>query len=160
MMNGFRERIRELKAEFPMGDSALIPSIHEAVSRFGALSRDVAVVIADELGTKPEHVEAVASFYHLIKRESVGRFHFLVCTNLSCMICGAYDLFGWMKELLGVEPGQTTPDGLFSYEEAECIGSCDLAPAVLLNGERIGPLDTRDKLKNLLDGLRREVGNA
>ena len=159
-MNDFREKIRNLKAEFPKGASALIPAIHEAEARFGALTREAAVAIADEMGTMPEHVEAVASFYHLIKRESVGRFHFLVCTNLSCMICGAYDLFGWMKELIGTEPGKPTADGLFSYEEAECIGACDLAPAVLLNGERMGPLNTKEKLSQLLEKLRKEAGNA
>jgi NADH:ubiquinone oxidoreductase subunit E len=159
-MNEFKERIRALKAEFPLGASALIPAIHEAQARFGALTPDAARAIAEELGTKPEHVEAVASFYHLIKREGVGRFHFLVCTNLSCMICGAYNLFGWMRELLGTEPGEVTDDGLFSYEEAECIGACDLAPAVLLNGERVGPLNSKEQLAHILEKLRKEAGNA
>jgi len=159
-MNEFREKIRALKAEFPVAASALIPAIHEAEARFGALTPEASAAIAEELGTKPEHVEAVASFYHLIKREGVGRFHFLVCTNLSCMICGAYDLFGWMRELLGKEPGAVTDDGLFSYEEAECIGACDMAPAVLLNGERVGPINTREKLSQLLEKLRKEAGNA
>lgn len=159
-MNEFRQKIRALKSEFPVGASALIPAIHEAEAVFGALTREAAVAIADEMGTRPEHVEAVASFYHLIKRERVGKFHFLVCTNLSCMICGAYDLFGWMKELLGTEPGEVTEDGLFSYEETECIGACDMAPAVLLNGERTGPMNTREKLGQLLERLRKEAGNA
>ncbi len=159
-MNEFKEKIRALKNEFPLGNSVLIPAIHEAEARFGALTHDAAVAIAEETGTRPEHVEAVASFYHLIKRESVGKFHFLVCTNLSCMICGAYDLFGWMRELLSTEPGKPTPDGLFSYEEAECIGACDMAPAVLLNGERMGPINTKEKLGQLLEKLRKEAGNA
>ncbi|MGC8894009.1 MAG: NAD(P)H-dependent oxidoreductase subunit E [candidate division WOR-3 bacterium] len=159
-MNEFKEKIRSFKAEFPAVGSALIPAIHEAEARFGALTPEAAVAIAEEMGTAPEHVEAVASFYHLIKRETVGKFHFLVCTNLSCMLCGAYDLFGWMKELLGTEPGRVTEDGLFSYEEAECIGACDMAPAVLLNGERVGPLNTREKLSQLLEKLRKEAGNA
>ena len=159
-MSDFKEKLKDLKAEFPEGDTALIPAIHKAEEEFGALTEDAAKVIAQELGTSPEHVQAVASFYHLIKREETGKFHFLVCTNLSCMICGAYDLFGWLKEELKVEPGQVTEDGLFSFEETECIGACDMAPAVLVNGERFGPIDTKDKLRQLLDNLAKEAKNG
>jgi len=159
-MNEFRNKIRALKGEFPLGDSALIPAIHRAEADFGALTQEAAVAIAEELGTAPEHVTAVASFYHLIKREQTGKFHFLVCSNLSCMICGAYDLLAWLEKELGVPQQMITPDGLFSYEETECIGACDMAPAVLVNGQRMGPLNSQGTLSRLLDSLRKEAGNA
>ena len=151
-----REEVKRLKERFPEGMTALIPALHLAQERYGQITEEAAREIAEALGTTPEHVLSVASFYHLFHRKPVGKFHFLVCTNLSCMINGAYNVVGWLRELLGVGPGEITPDGLFSYEETECIGACDIAPAALVNGVRVGPL-TRDKLRELLEKFKEEA---
>ena len=148
---------RELLQKF--GKGAILQELVEMAQEGKHLTWEEAQAIAGHVGTSPEEVVSVASFYHLIPKEPRGKYHFLVCTNVSCMLNGAYDVLGWLRELLGVEPGQVTGDGLFSYEETECIGACDIAPAALLNGERVGPL-SRESLAQLIEKLRKEAGDA
>jgi NADH:ubiquinone oxidoreductase subunit E len=82
----------------------------------------------------PGYVEGVATFYSLFHLEPVGKHHFYVCTNLSCMLRGAEDMVDHLKKATGVkEAGQVSPDGLFSYEEVECMGACEYAPMLRLD---------------------------
>ena len=135
------------------GKGAILQELVKMAEGGGHLTWEEAQRIAGEVGTSLEEVLSVGSFYHLIPKRPRGKYHFLVCTNVSCMLNGAYDVLEWLRELLGVEPGEVTPDGLFSYEETECIGACDIAPAALLNGERVSPL-TKESLAKMIEELR------
>ena len=84
--------------------------------------------LADRLGVRITDIWEVATFYSMINTEPVGRFHFQVCKTLSCKILGANKITSRCTEKLGIKPGETTEDRLFSLSEVECLGSCGTAP--------------------------------
>ena len=96
------------------------------------------------------------SFYTLLHRNPVGRYHIMICTNLSCMLRGSDDIESCVKRKLGVELGQITPDGFFSAIEFECLGSCTTAPVMQINGEFYENLDV-SKTEAILDDLRKRT---
>jgi NADH-quinone oxidoreductase subunit E len=110
--------------------------------------------IAGYLGLSPSDVESTLTFYTLLRRKPAGKYHILICTNLSCMLQGSDDIEACIKRKLGVDLGHVTPDGLFSAIEFECLGSCTTAPVVQVNGEFHENLDV-PKTEALLDDLRK-----
>lgn len=110
--------------------------------------------IAAYLGLSASDVESTLTFYTLLRRKPAGKYHILICTNLSCMLQGSDDIEACIKRKLGVELGQITSDGLFSAIEFECLGSCTTAPVVQVNGEFHESLDV-PKVEALLDELRK-----
>ena len=106
------------------------------------------------LGLSASDVESTLTFYTLLRRKPAGKYHILICTNLSCMLQGSDDIEACIKRKLGVDLGQITPDGLFSAIEFECLGSCTTAPVVQVNGEFHENLDV-PKVEALLDDLRK-----
>jgi NADH-quinone oxidoreductase subunit E len=100
-------------------------------------------------------VRGTASFYDMLKLEPVGRYVVAVCTNIACMLSGAYELLEHAQSRLGITVGQTTPDGLFTIEEAECLAGCDIAPCVQVNHRFFGPMDNEG-----FDTLVGELGSG
>ena len=105
------------------------------------------------LDLSASEIESILSFYTLLRRRPVGRYHILICTNLACLLCGSDDIEAAVKRKLGVELGQVTHDGLFSAIEFECLGSCTTAPAIQVNGEFHENLNVK-KVDALIDELR------
>ena len=97
--------------------------------------------IADLLGCTPAEVRGTASFYDMLHTEPVGRHVVTVCTNIACMLAGAYEVLDHAEASLGVSVGQTSADGEFTLEEAECLAGCDRAPCVQVNSRFFGPVD-------------------
>ena len=126
-------RFDKLVTLYPVRRSALVPMLLYAQDEVGAVNDPVIAEIARRIGITELDVRNVISYYSLLHTKPHGKYHVQVCTNISCMLRGAYDLFEHCKERLGVENKQTTPDGLFSLEEVECIGACCWAPAVQVN---------------------------
>ena len=110
--------------------------------------------IAAYLDLTASDVESTLTFYTLLRRKPAGKYHILICTNLSCMLQGSDDIEACIKRKLGVDLGHVTPDGLFSAIEFECLGSCTTAPVVQVNGEFHENLDV-PKIEALLDDLRK-----
>ncbi len=135
------ERARAIVALYPKARSALIPLCHLAQSQDGWLTPEAMEDIAALVGVTPAEVRGTASFYDMLLTEPVGRHVIAVCTNIACMLGGAYELLEHAEEHLGVAVGQTTPDGEFTIEEAECLAGCDTAPCVQVNHRFFGPLD-------------------
>ncbi|MDA8291918.1 MAG: NADH-quinone oxidoreductase subunit NuoE [Actinomycetota bacterium] len=146
------ERARRVVAVYPHRRSALIPLCHLAQSQDGWLTEEAMEDIAHLTGVTPAEVRGTASFYDMLHTEPVGRHVVAVCTNVACMLAGAYELLEHAERRLGVHPGQTTEDGEFTLEEAECLAGCDTAPCVQVNHRFFGPLDA-DGFDRLVEDL-------
>jgi NADH-quinone oxidoreductase subunit E len=136
------QRARDLIALYPHARSALIPILHVLQEQDGYLTDDGMVHVGELVGLQPAEVRGTASFYDMFHTEPVGRYLIAVCTNIACMLQGAYELVAHAEERLGVAPGETTPDGLFTLEDAECLALCGNAPCVTVNWRFFGDVDT------------------
>jgi NADH-quinone oxidoreductase subunit E len=139
-----RAKAEAIVACYPRARSALIPLCHLAQSQDGWLRPEAIEEIAELVGCSPAEVRGTASFYDMFHTEPVGRYLISICTNVSCMLQGAYELLDHAKSSLGISPGQTTADGQFTLEEAECLAGCDHAPCVQVNYRFFGPLGTSE----------------
>lgn len=126
-------RFEKLVTLYPVKRSALVPMLLYAQDEVGYLSDPVIAEIAARIGITELEVRNVISYYSLLRTKPVGKYHVQVCTNISCMLRGANQVFDHCKRSLGVENKGVTPDGLFSLEEVECIGACSWAPAAQVN---------------------------
>ncbi len=126
---------------YPEARSALIPLCHLAQAEEGYLSEEAMEEIARLCGVTPAEVRGTASFYDMLHTEPVGRHVIAVCTNIACLLAGAYTLLSHAEERLGVRVGQTTGDGELTLEEAECLAGCDEAVCVQVNHRFFGPVD-------------------
>ena len=147
-------RFQHLVSIYPQKRSALIPMLLLAQKEQGYVSGQAMEYIAAYLGLSASDVESTLTFYTLLRRKPAGKYHILICTNLSCMLQGSDDIEACIKRKLGVGLGQITPDGLFSAIEFECLGSCTTAPVMQVNGEFHENL-TVPKVEALLDDLRK-----
>jgi NADH-quinone oxidoreductase subunit E len=154
---------RELEAKFeklitryPPGRqrAALIPMLLYAQDEVGAITPELVEEISRRLRVTPLEIEEVVSYYSMLHKEPRGKYHFQVCTNISCMLLGGEDLLEYLKSKLGIDKGGVTPDGLFSLEEVECIGACSWAPALQVNYD-YHHFATRDKLDRLIEDLKK-----
>jgi len=124
---------KEMIARVPRARSALIPLVHLAQEQDGYVAEDAMEHIAELLHISPAEVYGTASFYEMFKFEPIGRYCVNICTNISCQLLGAYELLEHAEQELGVKAGGTTPDGMFTLEDVECIAACTEAPALQVN---------------------------
>jgi NADH-quinone oxidoreductase subunit E len=123
------EEIRELPAKYPQPRSAVMPALDIAQEELGYLTPEAMTEVAEALQLDPGYVEGVATFYTLFHLQPIGKHHFYVCTNLSCSLRGSSEIVEHLKKTIGVtEPDEVSKDGMFSFEEVECLGACELAP--------------------------------
>lgn len=129
-----KTRITQLKGRYPQPRSALLPALHLAQREHdGWLSDELMAEVAEVMDLPPTEVRSVASFYTMFNRRPVGEYLVQVCTNLSCSLLGAEHIAEHLKRRLGIKVGETTPDGLFTLLEVECLGSCGTAPMMQIN---------------------------
>jgi bidirectional [NiFe] hydrogenase diaphorase subunit len=119
---------------------ALIEVLHSAQEAFGYLDTDTLAYVGASLGVPLSRVYGVATFYSFFTLEPQGEHACVVCTGTACYINGAGGIVAAIRRGLGVRPGETTPDGKLSVLTARCLGSCSLAPAMILDGEVQGKL--------------------
>lgn len=135
--------------------SAILPMMFIVQrERGGYLDPPGVAYLADRLGVRITDIWEVATFYSMINTEPVGRYHIQVCKTLSCKIMGADRITEQCSRRLGIKPGETTPDGLFSLSVVECLGSCGTAPMLQLGFDYHENL-TEAKVDELLDRCRR-----
>ena len=148
------DKFKHLVSIYPRKRSALIPMLLLAQKEQGYVTNAAIDYIANYLELNPSEVDSILSFYTLLRRKPVGKYHIMICTNLSCLLSGSDEIEACVKRKLGVNLGEITPDGLFSAIEFECLASCTTAPVIQVNGEFYENLDVK-KTEEILDELLR-----
>jgi NADH-quinone oxidoreductase E subunit len=149
------DKFKHLASIYPHKRSALIPMLLLAQKEHGYVKAETIHYVARYLELNPSEVDSIMSFYTLLHRRPLGKYHILICTNLACLLRGSDDIEACIKRKLGVALGELTPDGLFSAIEFECLGSCTTAPCIQVNGEFYENLDV-PKTERILDELRKQ----
>jgi NADH-quinone oxidoreductase subunit E len=149
-------RFDALVEKYPVRRSALVPMLLYAQDEIGYLSDAVIAEVAHRIGITQLDVRNVATYYSMLRFKPAGKFNVQVCTNISCMLRGAYDVYEKFQEELAIGHKGITPDGVFSLEEVECIGACCWAPAIQVNYDFHDEL-TPDSVRAILDRYRNQV---
>ena len=143
-------------AKYPSNQrqSAVMSALRIAQVEKGWLAVETMDYIADYLGMPAISVYEVATFYNMYNTVPVGKYKLTLCTNISCMLMGAPEMAEHLKERLGCEFGETTPDGKFTLKEGECMGACGDAPLCLINNHRMESFLTAEKIDTILEELK------
>jgi len=144
-------RFDALVEKYPLRRSALVPMLLYAQDEIGYLSDAVIAEVAQRIGITELEVRNVATYYSMLRFKPAGKFNVQVCTNISCMLRGAYGVYEKFQEELGIGHKGVTADGLFSLEEVECIGACCWAPAIQVNYDFHDELSTESVAGILAD---------
>jgi NADH:ubiquinone oxidoreductase subunit E len=156
------EKIQELKDFIartqvqPHPDSHLIAVLHKAQGLFGYLSKETLDLVAQQMQIPTAHIWGVATFYHYFKLTAPGKHQISLCLGTACYVKGASEVLETLKKELGVEVGQTTADGLFTLQEARCLGACGLAPVCMIDDKIYGEL-TPKKVTDIIAKYRKEA---
>jgi NADH-quinone oxidoreductase subunit E len=150
------QRLAKLMVSYPQGRirSALIPMLLFCQDEVGHLSEEVMLECAKRLGISRLQVDEVIGYYSMLHKKPLGKYHVQVCTNVSCQLRGAEELYHHAEKTLGIGHKQVTEDGLFSLEEVECMGACSWAPAIQVNYDFHHNV-TNESLTALLDEIRK-----
>jgi NADH-quinone oxidoreductase subunit E len=151
-----REQAERIKARYPAGRerSAVMPLLYLAQSTEGYVTRDALQEVADLLGVRTAEVEAVASFYTMLRLRPTGEHVVSVCTNLPCALRGAGDVYEAACRAAGIpDGGELSEDGRITLHEEECLGACEFAPAVQVNSVNHDAV-TPERVEELIAALR------
>jgi len=153
--------LEALKTHYPDLKSCILPTLWIAQREYdGYLSGEAIAEVAFRLNRSYAEVEGVATFYSMYNvAHQPGKHKIELCTCLSCHLCGTYQLRDLIKQKLGISHGETTPDGLFTYEEVECLDACDRAPVIQVGDQYHGPVDEA-YLDKLIEDLRAMEGST
>ena len=146
------DELRQIAARYPEKRSALLPMLHLVQSVDGRVSPRGVQVCAEILDITEAQVSGVATFYTMYRRRPAGRHHVGVCTTALCAVMGGDILLQRAKDRLGIDEGQTTPDGQVSLERLECNAACDFAPVMMVNWEFFDNMDP-EKTDELIERL-------
>ncbi|MBS1626536.1 MAG: NAD(P)H-dependent oxidoreductase subunit E [Bacteroidetes bacterium] len=148
-----------LVARYPEGKqkSALLPVLHLAQNSFGGwLSTETMNYVAELLNITPIEVYEVATFYSMYNLKPVGKHVFEVCQTGPCMINGSDNIINYIKEKLGIEVGETTPDGMFTLKTVECLGACGYAPMMQM-GKFYKEHLTKEKVDTIIEECKQNA---
>lgn len=152
------ETIKEFEgiaARYPVRRAALLPALWLATREFGWVSEEAMVAVSDLVGCSPAQVMEVAYFYTMYQKKKPGKYHLQVCQTLACMLAGSDEIKKTIEKVLNLKPGETTPDGKFSYQLVECLASCHTAPCLQVNDDYHENL-TPESAEKLIDELRKK----
>ena len=144
--------IKNVLGRYPDTCAALLPVLWLCQERWGWISSGIMNAVATRLELAPAFVEGVVSFYTMYQRRPPGKYLLQVCTTLSCQLCDTAKLVAHLKKRLGIDFGETTPDGLFTLVDVQCLGACGEGPVIQINSDYYTEL-TVDKLDGVLDRL-------
>jgi NADH-quinone oxidoreductase E subunit len=142
-----------LVKRYPTRESMILPALWLTQEQQGWVSQEAMAYIADRIGTFASKVYEAATFYTMYHLHPMGKNHICVCRTLSCWLRGKQEIVDYLRDEIGITPGEISKDGRFSLEEVECLGHCGTAPVVQVNGEFYENMDV-DKLKALLATLK------
>jgi NADH-quinone oxidoreductase subunit E len=152
-------RFDKLVAKYPVRRSALVPMLLYAQDEVGYLSDAVIADVADRIGITELDVRNVATYYSMLRFKPAGKYNVQVCTNISCMLRGGYEIFEKFQDELGIGHKGVSTDGVFSLEEVECIGACCWAPAIQVNYDFHDDL-TPEQVPGILEQYRAKAAQG
>lgn len=148
-------RFQGLLARYPKKEAALIPALYLAQVEHGYLTLEALEYVAKRLDMPPAEVLNTATFYTMLYKKPVGKYHVEVCTNVSCFLRGCDAIVEALQKKLGVSLGETTPDKMFTLDEVQCLAACGTAPALQVN-RRFHENMTPEAAVKLVDDLRKK----
>jgi NADH-quinone oxidoreductase E subunit len=143
-----------IAGRYPVRRAALLPALWLAQREFGWVSPEAMIQVAKLVGCSPAQVLEVAEFYTLYQKKKPGKYHLQVCQTIACLLAGSEEIKKTIERVLNLKPGETSPDGQFSYQLVECLASCHTAPCMQVNDdyhENLTPAST----ENLIEKLRK-----
>ncbi len=148
----FAKEVAKYPAE--QAQSAVMACLAIVQQELGYVSTDSEAEVAQYLGMAPMAVHEVTTFYNMYNQRPVGKYKLNVCTNLPCQLREGQSTLQYLETKLGISMGQTTPDGMFTLQQSECLGACADSPVMLVNDRSMCSFMTPEKLDQLVDGLR------
>lgn len=151
-----KARFAQEVAKYPADQkqSAVMACLAIVQQELGYVSTESEVMVADFLGMAPMAVHEVTTFYNMYNQQPVGKYKLNVCTNLPCQLRDGGRALQQLEKKLGISMGETTPDGMFTLQQCECLGACADSPVLLVNDRTMCSFMSDDKLDQLVDGLR------
>ncbi len=141
----------EILASMPeVGADSLVPILQQVQRAYGHLPKPILMEVSERTGIPASRIFGVATFYEQFHLEPHGRHTIRCCRGTACHVKGGHNIIKAVKQTLGVEPGQTTEDMRFTFETVACLGTCFLAPAMMINNDYYGHLNTR-RIKSILE---------
>ena len=134
--------------------SAVMACLTILQKEHGWVSRESEDLVAEYLGMAPIAVHEVTTFYNMYNQRPVGKYKLNVCTNLPCQLRDGAVALHHLEKKLGIKMGETTPDGMFTLQQSECLGACADSPVMLVNDCTMCSFMSNDKLDQLIDGLK------
>ena len=155
-----KARFAKEVAKYPADQkqSAVMACLSIVQQESGYISAESEELVADYLGMAPIAVHEVTSFYNMYNQHPVGKFKLNVCTNLPCQLREGGKALRYLETKLGIQMNETTPDGMFTLQQCECLGACADSPVILVNDRTMCSFMSNDKLDQLVDGLRASGG--
>jgi len=147
------EKLTKLLPAYPDRKAACIPALYLVQDEIGWVPDEAIGWVSGKLEMTRAQVEGVVTFYTMFNREKIGRHHLELCTNISCSLCGAEQVLETFRKELGIDARQTTPDGLFTLHEVECLATCGMGPALQV-ADRIYEGVTPEKVPEIIKELR------
>ena len=148
-----KDQVEDILSRYPIKRSALLPLLYIAQQEEGYVSEPAMKEIAKILGLTPPQVYETVTFYTMFHLKPIGKFHLQVCRSLMCALVGSDDLVGWIHRRLGISPGQTTNDKMFTLSVVECLGSCGTGPMMQVNDDYYEQLN-EEKVGRIFDDLK------
>jgi NADH-quinone oxidoreductase subunit E len=152
-----RARFDREVAKYPADQrqSAVMACLAIVQQELGFVSLATEKMVAEYLGMPPIAVHEVTTFYNMYNQGAVGKYKLNVCTNLPCQLRDGAKALRHLEHRLGIKMGETTADGMFTLQQAECLGACGDSPVMLVNDRTMCSFMSEDKLDQLIDGLKK-----
>ncbi len=143
----------EVVSRYPEKKSAILPVLYMAQKEFGHLSQEAIEYVAKLMAIPAAHLYGIVTFYTMFNMKPVGRHHLQVCRTLPCALLGSERIINYLKKKLGINLGETTPDGKFTLSEVECLASCGTAPVMQINDDYCENL-SEEKMDEMLQSVK------
>ncbi len=157
MADKFKFDIDAILEKYINPEESLIAILQDVQGLLGYISEDAVKYITEKTGIASSRIMGVASFYAGFRLKPVGKYRIMVCMGTACHVNGSERIGDTVKRVLGIEAGDVTDDGLFSWEEVACLGCCSISPAMMINDTAYGTL-TQEKVVSIINSIKEEEG--
>ncbi len=147
------QKFQETVSRYPKKEAAMLPVLYLAQQEFGYLSSEAIAYVAQLMDLSPARVYGVVTFYTMLNMKPIGKHHIQVCRTLPCALVGAEKITTLLKSKLGIQVGETTPDGKCTLSEVECLASCGTGPMMQINDDYYENL-SEERVEEILKSLR------